>query len=140
MSTQLENVEKSIREIDIELKGALLMKLWKIAIVPLWKVGRAEGLFLIHSPGDIYFAESDDETTREELRKNIDVLKSERSELITLRKDLDSKLREGSLLNMEDERRYVDCVGWKSISYKIQLLRFEKREAWVNHAERRYWC
>lgn len=30
---------------------------------------------------------------------------------------------------MEDERRYVDCVGWKSISYKIQLLRFEKREA-----------
>ncbi|XP_046859359.1 kinesin-like protein KIF27 isoform X2 [Xenia sp. Carnegie-2017] len=72
MSTQLENVEKSIREIDIELK------------------------------------ESDDETTREELRKNIDVLKSERSELITLRKDLDSMLREGSLLSVEDERRLLE--------------------------------
>ncbi len=42
----------------------------------------------------------------ENIRQDIESLESKRSELMKQRQGLDAKLKEGSLLNVEEERRY----------------------------------
>ena len=56
--------------------------------------------------GFFLLLESEDEKESENIRHDIDVLESKRSELMKQREKLDSKLKEGSLLNIEEERRY----------------------------------
>ena len=51
-------------------------------------------------------SESEDERTSENIRQDIEVLEKKRSELVKKRKGLDAKLKDGNLLNDEEERRY----------------------------------
>jgi septal ring factor EnvC (AmiA/AmiB activator) len=51
-------------------------------------------------------SESEDEGTSENIRQDIEVLENKRSELMKQREGLDTKLKEGCLLNVEEERRY----------------------------------
>ena len=53
----------------------------------------------------LLFSESEDEKESENIRHDIEVLERKRSELMKQREELDRKLKEGSLLNMEEERR-----------------------------------
>lgn len=52
-----------------------------------------------------FHLESEDERTSENIRQDIEVLEKKRSELLKQREALDAKLKEGSLLNVEEERR-----------------------------------
>ena len=67
---------------------------------------RNENVHLRTSSGVFLLLESEDEKESENIRHDIDVLESKRSELMKQREKLDSKLKEGSLLNIEEERRY----------------------------------
>lgn len=54
----------------------------------------------------LLFTESEDERSSQNICQDIEALRHKRVELVKQREGLDAKLKEGSLLNVEEERRY----------------------------------